>query len=65
LQSGHLFKQGVGMPSPSPARQAETPGPPVLAAEIAGARRASMRSPDVAEGLAAHAQKREPKFGDQ
>jgi hypothetical protein len=27
--------------------------------------RASMRSPDVAEGLAAHAQKRAPKFGDQ
>jgi len=34
------------------------------AAEIERAWRASMRSADVAEGLAAHAEKREPKFGD-
>ena len=34
------------------------------AEEIARAWRASMRSADVAEGLAAHAEKRAPKFGD-
>jgi enoyl-CoA hydratase len=35
------------------------------AAEIARAWRASLRSADVAEGLAAHAEKRKPKFSDQ
>ena len=35
------------------------------AAAIARAWRASLRSADVAEGLAAHAERREPKFGDQ
>jgi hypothetical protein len=65
LQTGHLFKQGVGMPNLSPAGQAETPGPPVLAVVGARAWRASMRSPDVAEGLAAHAEKRPPRFSDQ
>ncbi|HML14279.1 MAG TPA: enoyl-CoA hydratase/isomerase family protein [Xanthobacteraceae bacterium] len=34
------------------------------AAEITRAWRASMRSPDVAEGLAAHVEKREPRFDD-
>jgi enoyl-CoA hydratase len=34
------------------------------AGEIACAWRASMRSAEVAEGLAAHAEKRKPKFGD-
>jgi enoyl-CoA hydratase/carnithine racemase len=34
-------------------------------AAIARAWRASMRSADVAEGLAAHAEKRKPKFSDQ
>jgi enoyl-CoA hydratase len=35
------------------------------AAEIARAWRASLRSADVAEGLAAHAEKRKPRFSDQ
>jgi len=34
-------------------------------AAIARAWRESMRSADVAEGLAAHAEKRKPKFSDQ
>ena len=34
-------------------------------AAIARAWRASMRSADVAEGLAAHAERRKPAFGDE